>query len=586
MTRRFAPVALLMGCVLLAASFAPAAENYLKLVPDSALGILVVNDPAVLDAKLQSFGRQMQLPVPSMLAMLDRFGVRKGFDEKRAVVIIALPSENATIPLTPVILVPVADFDKLLEPFEIEKITDEPVYKVKGHNITNSHVRNIGGYAAIADADPMHREILFKKNLKISEEVPANLAQWRQWLASHDAAGVVLQPGIKLISSNVQKGLQSMRSSFGGNEQMQSMAGIFDLYGELFQAAEREVAGWGFGLKLNEQNTVTITDRLLLVPGGKWAGFVGKVRPIRMNLLADLPDGPFVAAGGGALSDAMMDAMMRFSMDFMKNMRELYGLSEEQVDKMLELSQDMMKGFRGMSMFMQVGQVDEALYSKCIFVMRVDDSQQFMSRYEEQLKRYSEFMKGLDNPMFQPIEFEKTEVGGAAALQLTMKAPQLPGNMQSPQQEQMIKFLFGPEGKLNAWIVPADKHTVVVGYVNKELLQRTIEAVKQGKPGLAGRSEVKKTAALLPSDAVAVGYLSPSGLIDFLKQVVPSFAPPGANLTFPEFPQTPPIGFAVTTAPNEVQSRMVIPGEVIQASIAGWLKFMRHQSSTQDQFAP
>ncbi len=583
MTRRFAPVALLMGCVLLAASFATAAEDYLKLVPDSAMGILVVNDPAVLDAKLQSFGRQMQLPVPSMLAMIDHFGVRKGFDEKGTVALIVLPSDNEFMPLAPILLIPVADYDKLLEPFKREKLPDEPVDEVHGFNAV-FYARNIGGYAAVTDA--MYRDILFEKNLKLSKEVPANLTQWRQWLAEHDAGGVILPSGVKFISSNVQKGLQTVQSALGGNEQMESMVGVFDLYGKIFQAAEQEVTGWGFGLKLDEKNTFTLSDRLLLVPGGKWAGFVEKVRPIRMNLLAGLPDGPFVAAGGGAFSDAMMDAMMKCSMNMIKNMRGLYGLSEEQADKMSELSQDMMKGSRAMSMFMQVGQVDEALYSKCIFVMRVDDSQQFMSRYEEQIKRYSEFMKGLDNPMFQPIEVEKTEVGGAAALQLTMKAPQLPGNMQSPQQEQMIKFLFGPEGKLNAWIVPADKHTVVVGYVNKELLQRTIEAVKQGKPGLTGRSEVKKTAALLPSDAVAVGYLSPSGLIGLLKQVVPSFAPPGANLTFPEFPQTPPIGFAVTTAPNEVQSRMVVPGEVIQASIAGWLKLMRYQFSPQDEFAP
>ena len=117
MTRRFAPVALLMGCVLLAASFAPAAEDYLKLVPDSALGVFAVNDPSALDAKLQTFGHQTRLHPPSLLAMLEQFGVRKGFDEKRTVALVVLPPEVEGLPLAPILLVPVTDYDKLLEPF-------------------------------------------------------------------------------------------------------------------------------------------------------------------------------------------------------------------------------------------------------------------------------------------------------------------------------------------------------------------------------------------------------------------------------------------------------------------------------------
>ena len=206
-------------------------------------------------------------------------------------------------------------------------------------------------------------------------------------------------------------------------------------------------------------------------------------------------------------------------------------------------------------------------------MIRVDDSRQFMARYKDQIKQYAEFLKGVDNPLFQPIVVEKTEVAGIPGLKMTMKAPQLPENMKTPAQPQMMKLMFGPEGKINAWIVPADEHTIVVGYVNQKLLQRTIEAIEHGKPGLAGMADVKQTAALLPSDAVAVGYLSPSGMIEFIKQVVPAFAPPGSSLELPEFPQMPPVGFAVTTAPNEVQCQMVVPGKVIKSIAETLIKY-------------
>ena len=44
-----------------------------------------------------------------------------------------------------------------------------------------------------------------------------------------------------------------------------------------------------------------------------------------------------------------------------------------------------------------------------------------------------------------------------------------PAGRQAQQQAQMMKFLFGPGGKLVAWIVPADEHHVVSGYVARNI---------------------------------------------------------------------------------------------------------------------
>jgi hypothetical protein len=103
--------------------------------------------------------------------------------------------------------------------------------------------------------------------------------------------------------------------------------------------------------------------------------------------------------------------------------------------------------------------------------------------------------------------------------------------------------------------------------VDKKHVQQTIEAIQQGKPGLAGNAGVAKTAALLPSDAVLTGFWSPAGTIDLVKRIVPAILPPeaGLNPKIPEFPKTPPIGMAVTTAHDELQACLVVPPEVLQA---------------------
>ena len=130
-----------------------------------------------------------------------------------------------------------------------------------------------------------------------------------------------------------------------------------------------------------------------------------------------------------------------------------------------------------------------------------------------------------------------------------------------------MEYFFGPEGKVVGWIVPVDEHSVVLGYVNKDLLQQTIEAIKQGKPVLAADAEIAKTAAMLPPDAVTVGYLSPQGTIEFVKQTMLAAIPFVGNLKddLPEFPKTSPIGFAINVAPNEVQKTLVIPADVLRA---------------------
>ena len=55
----------------------------------------MINRLAAGDAKIQSLGREMQLPVPSPLAMLKgQFNIQNGLDENGTMAIITLPPEQ------------------------------------------------------------------------------------------------------------------------------------------------------------------------------------------------------------------------------------------------------------------------------------------------------------------------------------------------------------------------------------------------------------------------------------------------------------------------------------------------------------
>ena len=82
-------------------------------------------------------------------------------------------------------------------------------------------------------------------------------------------------------------------------EQGKQAAAVFDVYAKMFQAAEKEMSAVGFGERLDEQGVLHATKRGRLVPGGSWARLAAQVQPAKESLLAVLPAGPFVAAGGG-----------------------------------------------------------------------------------------------------------------------------------------------------------------------------------------------------------------------------------------------------------------------------------------------
>ncbi|MGO8751332.1 MAG: hypothetical protein ACLQNE_35750 [Thermoguttaceae bacterium] len=580
MARRIVFAVLPVVCLAwLAATPAPAADEVLKLVPDSALGFVVVNRLGAVDAKIQELGRQMQIPLPGLMAKLkEAVGSLEGVDENGSAVSLILPPPADSAMPALVLLVPVTDYAKFVGQFQPEDGAAAAT-KIEVHG-SQTWVRSIGGYAAIM---PLAGHEAIEEKVKLRSEIPAGLTALRAWSAESDAVAVILPPGIKLLSAKVQQGIRTIKMTFSAmgekSKQMKSAAAVFDLYSAMFQAAEKEVSAFGLGVQL-DQGAIRLTSRTLAVPGGRLARLVEATERAQENLVAGVPEGPFVAAGGGVVSQAGLQALLRLSLDLMKAAPDLYGLNEEQLKK-LEASFAMLKGLRSISAVMEANGSGRPIFSNLIAIMRVDHSGAFMANYEKYLKEYSAVVKNSNSLVLQPAEVEPTEVAGRPALQITVKVPSPPGP-QPPQFAKMMESMIGPGGKVVAWLAPADEHTVFLGYINRQTLERAILAVRQGKPGLATDSNVLRTAKLLPSGAPLVIYCSPKGTLDFINGLISTFMPPEAknNFTLPPFAKTPPIGLAAETAPGEVRTTLVVPAEVVRATGEYILKIQRRKSGS------
>jgi len=369
MTRRFTFAALAMACVLwLTASRAPAAEDILKLVPDSAWGFLVIHRPDAVDAKLQALGREAQRPVPSPLAMLKQLGMGEGLDDTTAAALLVLPPQGDNRLPTAILLVPVADYGKFRGQFQPASTTDE----VTSITMMNqpAWIRHIGSYAALTDAS--HRAAL-EKTLRLAKEIPAGLASWKKWLAQSDVAAVILSPGLKQLSARGQESLRRAKASFAHMgemegkmaEQLKGVGAVFDIYAKVLQAVEKEVVAYGLGVQLDKQGAVRVVSRTSLVPGGEWARLVGQVPPAKESLLEGLPAGPFVVAGGMG-STEVLSALIKFEFGLLKNMPQWYGLNEKQTEKLVDSMTQLTKRYHALSMSLGVGKGDEPIFSNII----------------------------------------------------------------------------------------------------------------------------------------------------------------------------------------------------------------------------
>jgi hypothetical protein len=317
----------------------------------------------------------------------------------------------------------------------------------------------------------------------------------------------------------------------------------------------------------------------MLAAEGNWSKYLAKAPTAKENLLQGLPGGPFVASGGAVLSDAAMEGMMKLSFDLMKSAPEVYGLDEAKIGQLSELIASRFKGIRSMSMLLGASENDEPLYANMLGIIRVDDAKKFMTDYENYIPQYNEIIKDSKSLAMQKMEIEKCEVGGIPSLRFKSDIPKPPNAAMTPNYDKLMENLVGPEGKMVFYITPADQNTIAFGFIDKGPLERMIASMKEKSAGMTGDADVSKTAALLPSDAQTVAYVSPQGTIQFVKRMMATLLPPGMaeRMNIPDFPQSPPLGFAVKVAPNEVQTTLAAPVEVLKA-IGQYVQHIRGMS--------
>ena len=560
MRRRCLLPIVMVVALAMAVQMVARADDVLDVIPGDALGFVAVNRLAQTDATVQKMLEDAQLPTFSFLALFKaKSRIEGGLDEDGTAAIVAMPGAEADFKPAVLMFLPVTDFQKLIEPFE----PDDPSAPIVGVSDGKALVAKLGAYAVATE--PKHRELL-QKTLDAKKHVADDLAGLRPWMAEHEVVGVLTETGVRLACAKGQQGLEVARAGMeaAAGEGNPAVEGL-KVYQQLFDLAEEQVTAVAVGAQIGDGGMVRITERVRFRSGGELIGS-GRSESAAQGLLAGLPAGPFVFAFGGVLPEGASEALMQFSVNMMKSMPNLYGVTDEQADQIMDLSRDSMKGMRGMSFMIGVGKPGDPIYSNMVFSMQMDDAHAYLDAYQKQIEAMNEIVQNAESSILSEMKVTKIDLEGTPGLKVEMNFPSLPGMEADPNLPNLLEGLFGPGGKIRIFMAAADDHTVVAAYTSRRALKRCLKAAKRPQAALAADEGIAATAALLPSGAPLVGYWSPKGTVDFLNQAISLFAPvEEVKFVLPDFPETHPVGMATTISADEVQTDLVIPGEVLKA---------------------
>lgn len=570
-----AALALALGWVLEAAT-ATAAEPVLSLVPRDAVGFGLVKNLAATDEAIVGLGKRMKLPapIPSLLTTVKgRANITAGLDEKGDGLIVAFADEDTDRPPVFVLFAPVTDYAAFIGQFEPEdakaKITEVTILGAR------FLVGEKGGYAVLAE--PKHRSVL--QTVLAYDKGPApELKSLGPWLNENDVSLVITRPGVELIAAKIQEGIRQARQMFpmmedlGDNQEaaqgLEVVKLMFGMYEELAAAAGKEVAAVSHGVKLDDDGAVVVRGRLQAVDGGRLDNITRNVKTPMDNLLAGVPAGPYVFAGGGAIPEGLVQPMVEFSAAIIKAAPGLYGIPADKADKVAELNAAAMKGFRGMSMSMGTGKPGDPIYGNLAGAIFVDDAGAYLDTYRKSIDAIQELVGNEPKSIFSAMKVQEVEIGGKKALRLEMSFAGVFPIEANPEMARMFEAMYGPGGKMSFLMAAAGEKTVAFGST-EGLLKGAIESAG-GAEGLAGDEQLKKTEARLPGGAQWVGYWSPQGTVELVNRAIPALAPPGAGqFKLPAFPETPPVGYGAKASDGRIDMQVIVPAKLLE-SIVGY----------------
>jgi hypothetical protein len=279
-------------------------DKALSLIPDDALGFLLIKDLRSLSDKVNDTAKQLNVQEKvSMLELIQKeMGIQEGINEKGSLLFLVLKGNDAKLDgLRYLVALPVSDHDKIAKQLVVKDIKDGIGQGELGS--PSGLLAGVGGSGP--EGKPKKFPVLVAKRgdfvllappegragleavLNAKKDITATLKGTEDWLGEQDIAGFI-------TNSGVQFGLGLFLGGPGGGTGSTSPEQAAQLK-STFAEVEKNVRLITFGGRIEKDRHWRISTAVHFQPEGSYAKWIAQAQPLESKLLANFPDEPHFA---------------------------------------------------------------------------------------------------------------------------------------------------------------------------------------------------------------------------------------------------------------------------------------------------
>lgn len=541
-----------LALVLIATPCRAQTRKAVDLVPDDALGFLLIKDLRQLSDKVDQLAKKLNVEERvSLLELIQKeMGIREGINEKGSAVFIVLKTKDEKNSIGMVLGLPVSDHQKIAQQLAVKDIKDSIAEGEVG--LKSGLLAGIGGKEA--DSTPKKFPVLVAKRgdfvllappesragleavIHSRKNIAASLQPVQDWLDEQDMAGICTDHG-------VSTGLAMFLNGPGGGAES-STQGQFRQLKETFAEVEKNVQLIAFGASIEKDGHSRLATRVQFQPDGSYARWIAKAEPLREKLLARFPDQPqFATALARISAQTTFEGVAKIL------------FSELPAEKRDALTKEMTK------LVHQVSEVGVCLYttnkaggpalpiksavSSCdpVLLAQVRDATAFLDDAVDLLKHSLRAAQRADKTKVE-VNYQEKEIAGKPSRLITVRNGEQGTGKDRPQ----VYLLSALDGQTVLGCMLADR----------EKAEWTVK--KYSRPedrSLATNASLLKTRKLLP-DKLQVELLLDLQAFGILGQ---------SESAKKQVSQVAPLGFAMRALPATLEAQFVIPFDALKAVV-------------------
>ncbi|MEX2317220.1 MAG: hypothetical protein WD669_08715 [Pirellulales bacterium] len=579
------------------------AADVLDNVPPDALGLLVVRDLQAVDAKIRE-SKLVPASLNGPLALLQLvLGPNNGIDPRGDYLLAVLSSDESLEKSPLCVWLPIGDYDRFARALGGDPRQRITVITVMGEDVLCAQH---GKWALVMDADQRQR---MDHMLAGESTPPRQIAAWREWLKGNAVAAVVLPTPAS------RKALREWAGDTPVGPLRESPAGaapgqLFPL-DDLFPPAANEPAREGLLPLLRRAVQSFLSDspklaRLALdadavaigvrIDGADnaWAGLrMAWPRPaaetaedtpwrrIDQAGRAELPslhaNAEFSISGAGSwpreVAIAAMETAVRKEVADLRSDPTRPTLDAASIRRFSQASEQVAVDVQAANVFHALGGDRDGVYSNKYLAVRVASADLFVAHFADLIRSWNELHQKAQPSDNLAFDSQQVEIGGRAATQYSLDIAASLGLADNPDSRQSMERLFGPDRKMQLFVVPVDPQTVMLTEGPAEQAAAVLKLMPAQKATNWDAANIAETNRLLPNKSDWRLFVSPSGYTKWRKREMLALL--GDAIGAPviaEFPATPPIGLSGGFPDGELWIDAVIPAQTLRAASPFLLK--------------